>query len=74
MTDPTCAGLPVVGDLVARYAVIALSPSGRQWDVKLQRFRLDDCYYAMAAVDITRPVRIVDTKRGGELPIIRAWN
>lgn len=73
-SEPTCAGLPIRGDIVARYVVIQLSPSGRRWDIKAQRFQLDLCYQAMSGLDLSRPTRIVMVGRGNEAQIVRAWN
>ena len=73
-TNPTVEGLPVTGSLLARYVAVQLSPSGREWRVMAQRFTFADIWPAIAALDLSRPTRVLDAGYLGRLTVVRSWN
>lgn len=72
--DLTLEGLPIHGDILAKYVVVQLSPSGRAWDTYQQRMQFDHAMNAIWALDLTKPTRLVQVLKDGRLSVVRSWN
>lgn len=74
MSDLTLEGLPINGDIFAKYVAVQLSPTGRAWDTRQQRMQFDHAMSAIWALDLTKPTRLLQVLRNGRTSVVRSWH
>ena len=74
MPELTLEGRPVQGDIIGKYIAVQLSPSGRAWDIKIQRESFEYILNAIFALDLSRKTRVCHIRRGRIVDVARSWN
>lgn len=73
MTDRCIEGLPVEGDIVAKYAAVQLNGAGTKWIVKSQRMVFEYILNTVWALDLSIQTRIIRVTKTGAFSVVRTW-